>query len=1071
MGKAVQTPTRSGRLGVALGLIAACVLAGRTAAEDVSPPAILQWFETPYEVMIDRTPDLFMAGYGFVWTPPPGRADSGDQSAGYDVYDRFDLGTADQPTLYGTERGLKRVADLFDRVSVDLHIDAIINHNGFSDASTPDFIEAGGYPGFILQNPDGDPDPYGVPGTDGDFNSGFDFGTIRGRLSGLIDIDHGTDFRFIRHPVDPDDPRNIPAGVTPRFGRIANVPDPANRRFYPDRDLEPIMVFDPKTQEADIAIYPFNLDDPMAGDPVEENATGLLMRYMQWMVQEVGVDGFRIDAAKHFEGFTLDFLDRAVYRSNPRPHLDGSTRHVFSYSEVLDGNRDFLQGFVRQDIDPDEPGRVGGNRDVLDFAQFFALRDNLTSNGAANDWNNVVDAGMDVHDDGLHNGSQGVRFVNSHDDFGPAMSNVAHAYVLMHPGNAVVYFNGKQFGDGRDFPKDGRSDALGGVFGDAITELVNLRNTHGRGNYLERWREKENFAFEREKAALVLLSNRNDGGFDARTLQTAFAPGTPLVELTGNARDWNQLVGHGDIPELLTVNGDGTVDARFLRNDGADRGYLIYGLATPQSDQGVELTHVSMVLEGGEPDADDFANGRTRLTDLHVIEADAFDVQLRTEAVYLLGAVRDRDADGDNALLKIDGGLDLNGNGAVDFVTPGSVVYGFEQFTDVREPGYFAADGEGLYRQTIDATQLDEGRHFVTVRAFRHRDDGGPAVFSDFKKVVYIDRLPPDSRIESFESFDGNPAHRDLVVANPDHTADSVHVFLNLHAGLGDEQILGMLDGDNQASAYDVNSFKFGFFDVKHGHNALTVVTFEPTGNRSVKRFVRFSDGDGTGLGDANFDEALTAADVGAFEAALWSPHDGNPFFNPAADLNGDGWVDTFDLLDLPRTLADAGAAASVVTEAVAAQRRRANVNLEFGADAWDIDALYEAFGSDAWLTDLDRSGVTDQADVDLLVTGLLETYFGDANGDGAVDVIDLGRLGLHFGQSDRGWADGDFNGDDVVDVTDLGRLGLNFGNQNPGGGWANAPSASEAPSVAVPEPGALALLGLGGLALLARRR
>ena len=66
---------------------------------DVSEPAILEWFETPYTVIEQRLPDLFATGYGSLWLPPPGRADSGDQSVGYDVYDRFDLGTPHQPTL------------------------------------------------------------------------------------------------------------------------------------------------------------------------------------------------------------------------------------------------------------------------------------------------------------------------------------------------------------------------------------------------------------------------------------------------------------------------------------------------------------------------------------------------------------------------------------------------------------------------------------------------------------------------------------------------------------------------------------------------------------------------------------------------------------------------------------------------------------------------------------------------------------------------------------------------------------------------------------------------------------
>ena len=111
--------------------------------------------------------------------------------------------------------------------------------------------------------------------------------------------------------------------------------------FYPDLDLDPILVFDPSTGESDIAIYPFNTEDPLAGDAVEENALGLMMRNAQWLVQTVGVDGFRLDAAKHFETYVLEYFDRAVYRSIQEPNLDGSTRHVFSFSEVFEGDKAF----------------------------------------------------------------------------------------------------------------------------------------------------------------------------------------------------------------------------------------------------------------------------------------------------------------------------------------------------------------------------------------------------------------------------------------------------------------------------------------------------------------------------------------------------------------------------------------------------------------------------------------------------------------------------------------------------------------------------------------------------------
>src|SRR5262249_34138398 len=64
----------------------------RIALAALSAPAILQFFDATYQTIENRLPALFNAGYGQLLTPPPGRADSGNQSVGYDVYNRFDLG-------------------------------------------------------------------------------------------------------------------------------------------------------------------------------------------------------------------------------------------------------------------------------------------------------------------------------------------------------------------------------------------------------------------------------------------------------------------------------------------------------------------------------------------------------------------------------------------------------------------------------------------------------------------------------------------------------------------------------------------------------------------------------------------------------------------------------------------------------------------------------------------------------------------------------------------------------------------------------------------------------------------
>ena len=51
----------------------------------------------------------------------------------------------------------------------------------------------------------------------------------------------------------------------------------------------------------------------------------------------------------------------------------------------------------------------------------------------------------------------------------------------------------------------------------------------------------------------------------------------------------------------------------------------------------------------------------------------------------------------------------------------------------------------------------------------------------------------------------------------------------------------------------------------------------------------------------------------------------------------------------------------------------------------------------------------------------------GDADGNGTVDVADLGVVSTNFNQSPRGPRQGDFNGDAAVNITDLGVLATHF--------------------------------------------
>ena len=94
-----------------------------------------------------------------------------------------------------------------------------------------------------------------------------------------------------------------------------------------------------------------------------------------------------------------------------------------------------------------------------------------------------------------------------------------------------------------------------------------------------------------------------------------------------------------------------------------------------------------------------------------------------------------------------------------------------------------------------------------------------------------------------------------------------------------------------------------------------------------------------------------------------------------------------------------------------------------------------------------------------IYLTGLSggSRLMGDANRDGFVDDNDLSLLLANWGK-DVGWGQGEFSGTAPVDDNDLSLLLANWTGSAPAG-------------IAVPEPASAALLVLGALVALRRRR
>lgn len=736
---------------------------------------VLQYYESRHATIERRMPDVFMAGYTMLWIPPPGRADLGDFSVGYDVFNRFDLGNGYANTLYGTEATLAQLGQAAERAGVLLFADLVLNHNGFRDASTPGFVDAGDYPGFVTTLPDD---------VDGDFHGRFESGDWNMRLAGLIDIAQEKNHVFIRQPVTPGDPLNIPNEPASEF----------NRRFYPDTDFDsPDWLGD--TSGDRHSPSGFNLDQPLAGDPVAENATGLLLRHVRWMHEVVGVDGFRLDAAKHIPTwFFNDFYDAALFATGP----GGTT--PFSFAEVFDGNFTVLSSYTRKD--------GFGNRDVKDFPLFFTMQSVLNGTGLG-DMRLLEFGSFDGSDGDANDGSRGVQFVQSHDSGPPASDNIAHAHILTRTGLPIVYFNAEEFGPDRDFPLDGRGDALGGQFGDLITRLLDIRHERARGPHRTRWVDSDVYVYERENALLVGLNDNNLFAAN-RTVDTAFRNVT-LVELTGNP----------GASATVTIGADGRA-ALTIPANGGSLGYAMWSLPAPRGAAPNPFT-VAPVAFTIPPDPVSVPNGVRRLTPLEVVRGDAVTLTLRIEPEGL----------DDNAIVRIN-------NGTVDVIGTGLFAdgefAGYQLFS-AASPSF--SGGTGVYSATLDLTQLPEGPNYIEALAFLHRSPSTlPPIFETFRKVIVVDRRGPEvALLYPSQTGDGDiqSTQYEVVLANPDATANSVHVLPDFQGS--DAQAIAAVNGSNRAQWFDRTEFRFNWTDITDGPHTLVVVAFEETGNVSVTRF------------------------------------------------------------------------------------------------------------------------------------------------------------------------------------------------------------------------------------------
>jgi len=689
----------------------------------VNAEVILQYFETEWDEIHDRLPELAEMGIDSMWIPSPCKSPVAGAipwgNVGYSLYDRFDIGDIPQcgtlKTRYGTRGSLRRMVDHSHECDIKIYPDIVFNHNG----NGPDYRT---YPGMSAT----------------DFhvwaNGGEPGGYVRApRMSAYDDINNGNGLTFQQELVSLIDLR------TESHDNWGFAAEPAPYVRHPGQ-------YDK---------YPFH--NP--GDTLpNENVRDMMGRWAHWLGDAMDYDGFRLDAAKHvvrefYGGPGAGFLHEAQWNFDSRrgntydqnvPDMflnDIRRADMLMFAEIFTGSGSTFDYWRNGSV----------KMRYLDFP----MKQSVIGGAFGGNLGNLASIGVALDP------TEGVTFIQSHDQHAPSKMKLGYAWLLTHVGVPVVYFSGNNISwddnGSRTWVLPGEEATLGDMPNSPIPNLVYIHNQFARGREWTRVNENDYFAYERyddqnfsespDGGEALLVVALNDSGWDqTRTFYTSFQEGTRLKDYTGNNGN-DVWVSGGQIS--VTVPGMG------------GEGYVCYapytatgnGEAVRFSQGGSQVGTINWVVPGGRD-----ASSKPRTIPRVTADSAAVEVHYNDP---LDGSV-------DNTIIKWGRGRDLNA-GAVDFTGNDVISGGFEQ----------ATYDSGIWKLTADMTAVPEGLHLVKARLFNTRAGGLPALYQTFHQSVYVDREGPSLTITSPQDSETVPGDVVVDIENSDRTAGLVEVSID----------------------------------------------------------------------------------------------------------------------------------------------------------------------------------------------------------------------------------------------------------------------------------------------------
>ena len=423
---------------------------------------MVQYFNTGWNEIALKMPELAEAGYGAIWVPPPTKG-SGGLSVGYDMFDPFDLGSKDQrgsvSTRYGTEAEFLRLVEIAHRFGIRVYLDTIVNHRAFDVPGFNEVTPVDIYPGLV-------PEDFHLRITQDGFYRKWDntrnyndaWQVQHLGLADLVDI--------AQEPGVTNENFGLTEGST--APKIKFVRDPQHPEYYcylPDGTYVGFGATNGITAAT------------LAGNPnfYGEYVQDYLNRSGRWLIDRTKADGLRLDAVKHVRA---DFFG-ATFGADKDTNDYGYTGQVQRQFNLTRGFSDANHRDSVFDTEkPRDDAMMFGEHlgEPPSYGEYVNAGMRLVDNVLRNNLNSILGnpsaglGGLDQPGSFGFDASQAVMHAQSHDNDYASRRELQHALYFTRAGIGLVYTDGNHQAQtlsqsGGAFPRHANTSFLG-QFGD-----------------------------------------------------------------------------------------------------------------------------------------------------------------------------------------------------------------------------------------------------------------------------------------------------------------------------------------------------------------------------------------------------------------------------------------------------------------------------------------------------------------------------------------------------------------------------------------------------------------------------